>query len=571
VEPDVVMGASLGGFAAAAASGALAVDDLVRSIAEQVGLVESHCPRGGMLAVLAEPELFEREAIFRDEVDLAAVNFDRNFVVTGPTEGLERVERWLSGKGITSQVLPVAYAFHSRWMDVASEPFRRCLDALPAGRPRVPLLSCETAEWVEELGPGALWRMLRAPIRFRDAVRRLEARSGDGGWLYLDLGPTGTLANFARQVCAGHSPSRCASVLDPFSAGNQGLERVKRLAFPRPAAAARAEVAPLAPARRGARNDAASGAAKAYLFPGQGSQARGMGEALFRRFPELCATADGLLGYPIASLCVDDPDRRLDQTLFTQPALFVVNALSYLAAVEDGAAERVAVFAGHSLGEYSALFAAGAFDFATGLRLVKARSEAMNEASEATNGIMAAIIGLPVDVVRHQCAEARAHGEVELANINDPTQVVISGEPDAVSAVVDAAKTAGAKKAVQLVVHGAFHSPLMDSATVPMNRALADAKIEAPKTRFAANTVGGLIDDPEEIRTQLGKQITGCVRWVDCVQALIADGVTHFVELGPGKVLTGLMRRINREIPCVAAGDPESLEKAREALTAGEG
>lgn len=307
----------------------------------------------------------------------------------------------------------------------------------------------------------------------------------------------------------------------------------------------------------------------AFLFPGQGSQTIGMGKALCeetdfgrRRFAE----ASEILGFDLTVPCFQGPEEALKKTGVAQPALFVHGVIAAEWLRERGLEPTHT--AGHSLGEYTALCVAGVVDFATGLRLVKARGEAMNAASEATKGVMAAILGLPPAAVKNLCDEAQAHGVVAVANINAPDQTVVSGEPDAVSAVIEAAKSAGAKRAVPLLVHGAFHSPLMSTATLPMTRALAEAHLQPPRLRFAANTTGGFLDDPETIRQQLVAQITGTVRWVDCMQTLLDDGVDLFVELGPGNVLTGLLRRIRKGVCCIPAGDPDSLAKVIETAAA---
>jgi [acyl-carrier-protein] S-malonyltransferase len=307
----------------------------------------------------------------------------------------------------------------------------------------------------------------------------------------------------------------------------------------------------------------------AFIFPGQGSQAVGMGKALFeeteigrRRFEQ----ASEILGVDLQTPCFQGPEDALKITAVAQPALYVHGTALSEILVERGV--RPTHTAGHSLGEYTALAAAGVFDFETGLRLVKARGKAMNAASEASKGVMAAVIGLPIGVIRGICDEAQAHGIVTVANINAPGQVVISGEPDAVGAAIETAKTKGAKRAIPLPVHGAFHSPLMASALKPMTRALADASLQAPEPRFVANTVATFLSDPDEIRTQLAEQITGCVRWVECIEALVEDGVQLFVELGPGNVLTGLLKRIDKSVTGVAAGDPDGIEKVIEAVGA---
>jgi [acyl-carrier-protein] S-malonyltransferase len=305
----------------------------------------------------------------------------------------------------------------------------------------------------------------------------------------------------------------------------------------------------------------------AFLFPGQGSQAVGMGKALCeeteigrRRFEE----ASKILGFDLMAPCFSGPEEVLKKTAVAQPALYVHGAIACEILRSRGIEPTHT--AGHSLGEYTALFAAGVFDFTTGLRLVKARGEAMNVASEATKGVMAAIIGLDSAVLRELCEEATAQGTVALANINAKGQVVISGEPDAVSAVTEAAKTRGAKRAVSLAVHGAFHSPLMATAAKPLGKILGESTFAAPRARFVANTTAGFLDDPAAIQEQLGAQITACVRWAESMETLCEDGVELFVELGPGNVLAGLMKRIRRGATCVTAGDPESLAKVAEAI-----
>jgi [acyl-carrier-protein] S-malonyltransferase len=307
----------------------------------------------------------------------------------------------------------------------------------------------------------------------------------------------------------------------------------------------------------------------AFVFPGQGSQEVGMARALCEQTAEgrrLFGEAASILGFDLAAACANGPEEALKKTGIAQPALFTHGMVCCEWLREQGVVPTHT--AGHSLGEYTALAAAGVFDFETGLQLVKARGEAMNQASEATKGVMAAIIGLGIDVLDRLCAEAQAQGIVTVANINAPGQIVISGEPDAVSAVEEASKSAGAKRVVRLVVHGAFHSPLMSTAAAPMKRALASAAMSAPKARFVANTTGGFLDSPDDIREQLAAQITGCVRWVECIEALIDDGVELFVELGPGNVLAGLIKRIRKGTVCLSADDPESLAKIVEAVRA---
>jgi len=288
----------------------------------------------------------------------------------------------------------------------------------------------------------------------------------------------------------------------------------------------------------------------AFVFPGQGSQAVGMGRDWYEQTEigrALFDRADAALGFPLSRICFDGPEDELRKTNHAQPGLFICSALTSEFLKHAGVTPSVV--AGHSLGEYSALYAAGAFDFITGLSLVYTRGEAMGEAAEARPGAMAAVLGLDADKIESVCREVSRRGIVQAANFNSPGQTVISGERAAVEQAAEALKAAGARRVVMLPVHGAFHSPLMESAVGRMEAALARAQLAAPQMSFLANAEGDFLSDAGAIRASLAKQITHCVRWSEIMNKIAATGVEQVIEVGPGKVLSGLWRQGGSTIP----------------------
>lgn len=294
---------------------------------------------------------------------------------------------------------------------------------------------------------------------------------------------------------------------------------------------------------------------KAYLFPGQGSQYVGMGKDLYDKYPEvqkIYETANDIMQQDLAKISFDGPEAELKQTQITQPAIFV-HSLAVYELIKDKTDQPDAV-AGHSLGEYSALVTAGALSFEEGLGLVKIRGELMQKAGTMQPGTMGAIIGLDADKVNEVCEEAKETGVVCPANYNSPGQIVISGDVDGVRQAMVLAKEKGAKRAIELVVSGAFHSPLMESALEGLSDALKSAEIKDSQIPVYTNVQALPITDKDEIRNLLLKQLTHPVRWEQIIQNMIQDGVDSFFEIGPGKVLTGLNKRIAREFTCTAIG-----------------
>lgn len=306
----------------------------------------------------------------------------------------------------------------------------------------------------------------------------------------------------------------------------------------------------------------------AFLFPGQGSQSVGMGRDAMEADPgaaELVARADEVLGFGFSRTFLEGPEEELKQTQNTQPALYISSAAT-LAVLRAAGIKPFAV-AGHSLGEYTALYAAGSLGFDDGARLVRTRGEAFADAGSKRAGAMAAILGLEGARVAEICGEASgADGVAVPANFNDPAQTVISGDPPAVARACELCKEAGARRALPLPVSGAFHSPLVESAAAVMREALANVEVAAPRCKFVNNVDAETMTDPAAIRDSLVRQVTGSVNWVGCVERLVAEGAEAFVEVGSGKVLAGLARRIAKDVPCHTTESGAALAAAIEAL-----
>jgi [acyl-carrier-protein] S-malonyltransferase len=308
----------------------------------------------------------------------------------------------------------------------------------------------------------------------------------------------------------------------------------------------------------------------AALFPGQGSQKVGMGADFMERFPELRGryfdAADEILDFALTDLILNGPVEELQSTDNTQPAIFTTS-LAILDALRGAGVDPQAV-AGHSLGEYSALVAAGVLDFEPALRLVRRRGELMAGVNAKTPGTMAAVIGLPASQVDELCATAAADGGVvEAANYNDPEQTVISGEVEPVGRAVTLAEQAGAR-VVPLRVGAPFHCSLMSVLGEDFGAALDDCAFADPKIPVIANVTGDYVRTGAEAREALRAQVAGAVRWTDTMQRFAADGYDTFVEAGPGRVLSGFAMKITPELTCHSAGEVRRFDKALPALTA---
>ena len=285
---------------------------------------------------------------------------------------------------------------------------------------------------------------------------------------------------------------------------------------------------------------------KAYIFPGQGSQFPGMGKDLFDRFEmakEMFHVSDEILGFDLSTIILKGSKEDLQQTRVTQPAIFVHSIITAKVMGTDFQPDAVA---GHSLGEFSALTAAGVIDFESGLKLVSQRAEAMQKACNISKGTMAAILGLEDKKVDEICQQIS--GVVVAANYNCPGQLVISGSIDAIESACEDLKAAGAKRALILPVGGAFHSPLMEPARAELENAIDSTSFSDPLCPIYQNSPAIAIEDPIEIQKNLIAQLTAPVKWSQSINSMIESGITNFIEVGPGKVLQGLVRKISSEV-----------------------
>ncbi|HIF33813.1 MAG TPA: ACP S-malonyltransferase [Planctomycetaceae bacterium] len=294
----------------------------------------------------------------------------------------------------------------------------------------------------------------------------------------------------------------------------------------------------------------------AFLFPGQGAQTVGMASELVERLPvvrDLFEMAKGILGYDLAEMCFSGPAEKLNSTVFSQPALFVCGlaALESLRATSPDVVERCQASAGLSLGEYTAMVFAGGLDMETGLRVVQRRGEAMQRAADTRPSGMVSVLGLEPAALADLCDQQRNEGEVlQIANFLCPGNTVVSGDTEACQRLAEEAVAAGAMKVIPLAVAGAFHTSIMDSALDELREALDDAEIRTPRIPVISNVDAQPHDDPDELRSLLIQQVVCPVLWEDSMRGLLAQEYDDFYELGPGRVLTGLMKRIHRKTAC---------------------
>ncbi len=303
----------------------------------------------------------------------------------------------------------------------------------------------------------------------------------------------------------------------------------------------------------------------AFLFPGQGAQAAGMGKALAQQFPvaaQIFAEADAALGFKLSTFCFDGPNDALTLTANAQPAI-VATSIAALRVIEQETALRPAYVAGHSLGEYSALVAAGALTLADVLRVVRERGRLMQEAVPVGVGAMAALFGLSAEAVTQVCAEAAQGEVVSPANLNGGEQIVVAGHVEAVRRVVAAAKARGAKRAVELAVSAPFHCALMSPAAAGLARVLETVPVSLLQVGVITNVTAAVNQDPQQVKDLLVRQVTAPVRWEESMQKLHALGCEAAIEVGPGRVLAGLLKRIVPGMSCVSVGEPAALEEVR--------
>ena len=546
IAPDFLMGISLGEFVALSVSGAVEEESAFEAVITHGKIMEERCRPGAMIGIIDRPALYETESFLNRKSALVGANYDNHFVISGDQAPLGEIAEFLEKKEILFQELSVSHGFHSANMDPAEEA---CRTLCPQNmeKPGIATISCLTGERIQDFGPGYFWQVVREPIRFRKALNTLFTIVKEDIDI-IDIGPAGTYAGFVRQNRKNMEPGcRVFQVMNPFGSDVPNLEKLKKEYENRPVY----------------RKTKKEKKMKALVFPGQGSQRAGMGEELFDAYGNLVERADDILGYSVRQLCLENPENRLNNTRYTQPALFVVNALSYLSAMEEAGAEAPAYVAGHSLGEYNALFAAGVLDFETGLRLVKRRGELM---AGARNGGMAAVIGVETDRIRAILLDNGLDG-IEIANLNSPSQVVVSGEKAEIERAVAFFESESGARYVVLNVSGAFHSRLMADAGRAFQDDLNEFTFSAPEIPVISNVLARPYP-ADGVGDLLARQLTHPVKWMESVCYMWGKGVSEFVEMGPGRVLTGLITAIQREAEPLFEPEPQEEMVVEQSLEA---
>lgn len=531
--PDYLLGCSLGEFAAATISGIISEVDAIRLILKQAEIIENTCPEGRLIAVLQDMDIYHRSVVMKHNSAIASINSPSQFVIAGAVEPLDLVKRFMKENDVLHQELMVNYGFHSPAVDPAQEAYVAYLKGQVFRPPAIPVISGVTGTTLNKVTENYCWEVVRKPTDYVSAIATLERVAGtEDELMYVDLGPSGSLANLIKYNVKGDSRSKGFQIMSPFQQELKKLEEVKQYYQ---------EHKRKTITRDSSKNERLL----ACVFPGQGSQKRGMGEDLFGLFPRLTDQASELLGYSIKELCIQDPNRHLNLTQYTQPALYVVNVLSYLKLKEEEGIVPDFV-AGHSLGEYNALFAAGAMDFETGLRLVQKRGEVMATMKE---GGMAAVKGLSEEDIRYIIGRHGLEG-VDIANYNSPNQIVLSGP----KAVIDRSghhfEAAGATLYFPLNVSGAFHSRFMLPAKKEFEQFLQPFDFLPLKIPVISN-VGASLYPADGIKTLLSDQLIRPVRWTESISFLLKEGVVVFKETGPGDVLTKLIWSIQKDSKAV--------------------
>lgn len=536
IYPDYVLGASLGEYTACSVSGVMSCEDIMDCLVTQAKMLEEHAHKGSMLVVLGNPYMYQQIPVLYQNSELAAINYHSHFVLSGRTEGIEEIQKYLNNKDVVFYKLPVLFGFHSSSIDNIASSYLDYLRPKSYKHPKINLISCMSGGRVASFQKEFLWDFVRKPIDFPSAIKYIGREKE---CVYIDVGPSGTMANFVKYNLESANEESVFSIITPFGDDAQNVKKLyERFSSKKQINYERKE-----------RN------MKAYIFPGQGSQAKGMGGELFDEFKELTKKVDGILGYSIKQLCLEDPDNKLGKTEFTQPAIYVVNAFSYLKKIKETGVKPDYV-AGHSLGEYNALFASGVFDIETGLRLVKRRGELM---SQARGGGMAAVLGLKDAAVREVIVR-NGLNDLDVANYNSPKQIVISGPKESIEAAQQIFESAGAISYIVLKVSGAFHSRYMEVARKNLEEYFENIQLSKMEIPVISNVYARPYKQ-KELKSTLLDQMTHSVQWTDTIRYMMGKGVDEISEIGHGNVLGGLLRKILAEAQPLIVEEEETSQE----------
>ena len=515
IYPDIVVGSSLGEYCAATESGIFDFEQMVYCLSQQADVVTAQLPLGGMMSVFSQSSLFDDKSIFLTS-ELVSINHMKNFTISGDAETINQVAENLKVHWIGIYPLPVRYGFHSSDVEPIRDDIIHLFEQMDRKRANCKIMSGLTGNYIEKMDSSHCWNIIRNPININKCFQMLE----DKDCIYIDLSPTGEIKvalNYLYPQKEG-----IYSFFSRFSLKNIFDDTVGQIK---------------------SRKDTGM---KAYVFPGQGSQEKGMGAKLFDEFADLTKSADSILGYSIKDLCLYDKDNKLQSTEYTQPAIYIVSVMDYLKSRKEGIAAPNYV-AGHSIGEYAALYAAlyaaGVFDFETGLKLVKKRGELM---AKANGGGMAAIIGLTKEQVL-EVLEKNDLNRIDVANYNGVKQIVISGLLDD---IVDAGEVFlavdGCRNYVKLNVSGAFHSRYMRNAMEEFAAYIRTFSFHDFQIPVISNKCASPYQQEDFVDT-LTEQIVSPVQWTDSIRYLMGLGIEDITQKGPGQVTKNLVKKILKE------------------------
>ncbi len=528
IKPDAVIGCSLGELAAQTVAGALTVDEALNLLLAQSQLFKTVLKTASCMLVVGANYKTDIDSKDYERCEVISVSHDRQCVVSGLSEDLENFEQKLNEKHLPFIRLPVHYPFHTAQMETVKESFLQMLKKLNLGERTCSckMYSCVTGRKVEKVDDRYRWEVLRKKIQWHNCIIQFDIDRT----IMIDLSPDGELATSLKYLTPANKDVYKVSTM--FHMKVDIADTVRKV------------------------KDKGGSSLKAFIFPGQGSQIKGMGADVFDEFGELVEIADRVLGYSIKELCLQDPEGVLSNTKYTQPALYTVCTLGYLKKVkEEGEPDFVL---GHSIGEYAALFAGGVIDFETGLRLVKKRAELM---ARANGGTMAAVVGLNKDQVERVLRE-NGLDRIDVANLNTPTQIVISGLKEDIVGAEEYFKNAkGCFMYKVLNVSGAFHSRYMQPAKEEFTEYLKQFEFHKMKIPVIANITARPYREADVV-DYLSKQLVSSVQWTDSIRYAMAKGVEKFEEIGPGHVASGMVRKIKREAqPLDLSKEPKEIEK----------
>lgn len=536
IRVDYVLGSSLGEFAAATIAGVFDAQTALTCVIQQAKCFEQYSATGSMLTILSSVSIYDQLPQIQ-YCTLVSVSYDGHFVISGPVEKLASIQKYLAEHSIACQLLPVSFAFHSSAIDAAEQAYTTFLKNISFQKPILSYLSCMQGGLVTAIQPDHFWQVARKPILFQQTVQQSESL---GSHHYIDTSPGGTLSALVKRNLNTNSISSTSAILGPALNEIVNIERLSHQVTPEQHSISYSSIPSQAQQSVPFQSQGGEQRMRAYVFPGQGSQFKGMGKEYFAEFPDLVAQANQILGYSIEELCLNDSHNQLGHTAFTQPALYVVNALMYYSMIKNN--KLPDYVAGHSLGEFNALLAAGVFDFATGLKIVQYRGALMGEAS---GGAMAAIVGLDQRTIEQILKKHRFH-TIDIANLNTTSQIVISGPKDDLIQAQTIFEQQGATNYVMLKVSAAFHSRYMENVKQKFAQYLNQFDFNMPAIPVISNVHARpyLSHNLHECMVQ---QITSSVQWTDSIRYLMGKEVKDIIQVGPGKAVTNMVAAIQRE------------------------